>query len=326
MTTRSAIFALIYGLPGSGKTTDMGGSFPNSIFVCRKAKGGDSSLPHGLKAIISNWQYTPLFHGVQTIFDVINLVKELNALRLAGKLPAHLAAVDTICVDDLTEIADDTLRFLEESRGLSGLKLWGALQRAFMDFRVAAQDASLNVVCNSWLVDPATKEGRFHIGGPKFPSHSLTTLIPGVFDNVFRCVTDPLRLPWPNTYVAMPDNQWVQKDRDNIVTKLKAAPMNLGEIFRAANYTISRHPDLPWQEAEVQKMADALLAGTVGGERGILNPLYAELRTLLTQKYTDLKVPNSNDVATAHARWTARDALDRMMIRRGLNTAHDSFF
>jgi hypothetical protein len=326
MTSRSSIFALIYGLPGAGKTTDMGASFPNSIFVCRKAKVVDDLLPHGLKSIVSNWQYTPRYHGVRTIMDVIDIVKELNALRMAGKLPPHLAIVDTICVDDLTEIADDTLRHLEDTRNLSGLKLWGALQRTFMDFRIAAQDAALNVVCNSWAAEPTTKEGKFCIGGPKFPSHSLTTLIPGVYDNVFRCVNDPLRLPWPNTYVATADTQWVSKDRDNIVTRLKAAPMNLGEIFRAANYTISRHPDLPWQEAEVVKMTDALLAGGAGTERSVLNPLYAELRATLIARYTELKVPNSTDVASAHARWTARDALDRTLIRRGLNAAQEVFF
>ena len=81
-----------------------------------------------------------------------------------------------------------------------------------------------------------------------------------------------------------------------------------------------------WQEAEVVKMTDALLAGGAGTERSVLNPLYAELRATLIARYTELKVPNSTDVASAHARWTARDALDRTLIRRGLNAAQEVFF
>ena len=133
-------------------------------------------------------------------------------------------------------------------------------------------------------------------------SGNLPEQVPAMFDMVLRCGLDPMRKPWPGIYQCVADPNYTMKDRLNIATVCHPAPMNMAELIRAADYTVSRHPDMGWQEEVVEKIAQQMLAEGAGRDKDIANGVYADLI--------------KNGVKPAHARWTMRDALDRTVIRR----------
>jgi hypothetical protein len=87
--------------------------------------------------------------------------------------------------------------------------------------------------------------------------------------------------------------------------------MNLGELIRAANYELSRHPDLGWQEDVVSKVAAQMLQDGAAKDKETANSVYADLV--------------KNGVKPLHAKWTLRDAMDRSVIQRAL-AARNSVF
>lgn len=101
------------------------------------------------------------------------------------------------------------------------------------------------------------------------------------------------------------------KDRLNIATQCHPAPMNMAELIRAADYDVSRHPDLGWQEEIVEKVAQQMLAEGAGRDKDIANSVYADLI--------------KNGIRPQHARWTLRDALDRAVIRRAKAQRESTF-
>jgi hypothetical protein len=123
-----------------------------------------------------------------------------------------------------------------------------------------------------------------------------------VFDMVLRCGLDPMRKPWPGIYQCVADPNYIMKDRLNIASVCHPAPMNMAELIRAADYVVSRHPDLTWQEDVVEKVAMQMLQEGATRDKDIANAVYADLI--------------ANGVRPAHAKWTLRDSLDRAVIRR----------
>lgn len=87
--------------------------------------------------------------------------------------------------------------------------------------------------------------------------------------------------------------------------------MNLGEILRAAGYTISRLPELDWQEEIVQNITTQLLESDGSSSNAVASEWYTRLLEKVDHRI---------------ARWTVRDALDRSVIQRGLTSARSSFF
>ena len=141
-------------------------------------------------------------------------------------------------------------------------------------------------------------------------SGKLPEQVPAMCDMVLRCGSEPARKPWPGVYHCDYSTDYVMKDRLNIASRMSPAPMNLGEILRAAGYVIKRHPDLDWQEAVVESIA-----------------------TQITESEDPVKAVNDaygalleNSVEPAVARWTLRDATDRVVIRRSLAMRDSTFY
>lgn len=142
-------------------------------------------------------------------------------------------------------------------------------------------------------------------------SGNLPEQVPAMFDMVLRCGLDPMRKPWPGIYQCVPDPSYIMKDRLDIAPRVHPAPMNIGELLRAAGYVISRLPELSWQEALVEKIATEMLAKDATQDKELANTFYRQL----TEK----------GVLAAHAAWTIRDGWDRAVIRRALNASKAQF-
>jgi len=155
---------------------------------------------------------------------------------------------------------------------------------------------------NCWEQAPKDKPGGARVKGGPMLSGNLPEQVPAMFDMVLRCGLDPMRKPWPGIYQCVADPNYTMKDRLNIATLCHPAPMNMAELIRAADYPVSRHPDLHWQEEIVEKVAQQMVAEGAARDKDIANGVYADLI--------------KNGVRPPHARWTLRDALDRTVIRR----------
>jgi hypothetical protein len=285
-TPDSPAFICVYGPSGVGKSTDQGRAFPNGLFI---------AAPGALESITSTWGYG-VAHVPATDIEEATAIVKSNA----GKF-------DAIVVDDFSFLAEKTFARLEKKH--TGFKLWGALRDVTLDFRDAARYASMHVALSCWMQPPATKPDGTRVRGGPMLSGKLPEQLPAMCDIVLQCAQEPMRKPWPTVYRCYPSNDYVMKDRFNISTVCDPAPMNLGEILRAAGYQLSRHKSAPWQEDIVTKLAVSFIDPTKDGE--IANAAY--------QKLIAANIPPKM------ARLTISDALDRAVIKRGL-TLRDSTF
>lgn len=279
---------LTYGPSGSGKTTDSGFAFPNALFIASRGS---------LTSISSECGYEPKMVDAQTIDEATARLREASN------------KVDAVVVDDYSFLAEQT--FADYEKKYSGFKMWGALRDATLAFRNAARYAGCHVMLNCWEQAPKTRtDGSFLRGGPML-SGRLPEQMPAMCDLVLRCGHDSMRKPWTGTYKCEYSPRYVQKDRFGICYALSPAPMNLGEILRAAGYSISRRPDLPWQEEVVEQFSQELLSTSSSAFVKTANDLYGKLV--------------SAGIDPIAARWTLRDAADRTVIRRALNNRNARF-
>jgi hypothetical protein len=285
------LLILIYGPSGIGKTTDCGYSFPNALFI---------SAPGALQSIKHVTNSSPRSAPANVIGDITKMIVAIAELKEKG-----LAAdIDTIVIDDFSYVAEQTFA-MYEAKKLEGFKLWGALRDDVIEFRNAARHAKVHIVTSTWEQAPKQKPSGARVKGGPMLSGNLPEQLPAMFDMVLRCSLDPLRKPWPGVYLCSADPNYTMKDRLNITSLCSPAPMNLGELMRAANYKVSRLASLSWQEPVVEKIAKQLVQEGPTRDKDIAN-----------QFFTDLI---KNSVHPAHARWTLRDALDRATIRRALS-------
>ena len=141
-------------------------------------------------------------------------------------------------------------------------------------------------------------------------SGRLVEKVPAICDQVFRVGREENRLSWPHSYLCDRNNsKWVMKDRMNLAYDLHPAPMNMGEILRAAGYNISRLPALEGQEAVVEQLSQHFLAE--GQSHDTVNSIFEKL------------VSNGQDPKAA--RWTMRDAMDRAIIKRAIQQKNKRF-
>lgn len=283
----SSTVVLTYGVSGIGKTTDQGYSFPRALFV---------AAPGALTSITGVCGYTPAQTQVATIEEGTKLIKEV-----AGKF-------DWIVFDDFSFLAEQTFSAMEKKK--SGFKLWGALRDLALDFRDTARYAKVHVILNAWEQPPKNAADGSRIRGGPALSGKLPEQIPAMCDIVLRAIHEPKRRPWPAAYRCAPDQNWVLKDRFNIVPRIDPAPMNLGEILRAAGVEVHRHPDLPEQEDFVAAFA-AKFSEAEGFPTALANEFFTKLRQL--------------GWPAEAAKWTLRDALDRAEIQRALRISGESF-
>ena len=285
--SREPVLALSYGPSGIGKTTDSGLSFPNALFI---------AAPGALQSIRNVAGYEPLVETAVTIPDVTKLINTIGSYKAKGQD----TKIDAIVADDFSYLAEQTFAQLEKK--FNGFRLWGELRDAIIDFRNASRFAKVHIIVNCWEQAPKDKPGGARVKGGPMLSGNLPEQVPAMFDMVLRCGLDPMRKPWPGIYQCVADPNYTMKDRLNIATVCHPAPMNMAELIRAADYPVSRHPDLHWQEEIVEKVAQQMFAEGAARDKDIANGVYADLI--------------KNGVKPAHARWTMRDALDRTVIRR----------
>jgi hypothetical protein len=280
---------LTYGQSGSGKTTDCGYSFPNALFIATRG---------ALQSIRHTCGYEPASVDVNTIEEATAC---LNEFKNKG------GDYDAIVVDDFSFLAEQQIAKLE--RKFSGFTLWGKLRDITLEFRNAARYSNCHVILNCWEKAPKTKgDGSYVRGGPEL-SGKLPEQIPALCDLVLRCGHDMNRVPWSGVYKCEHSSQYVMKDRFGLCYSASPLPMNLGEILRLAGYEVSRHKSLPWQEEVVEDFCQKLTSSD--------NPV--ALSNTLFQSLTD------KGIDATVARWTLRDSMDRMVLRRAVSNHNSTF-
>jgi len=282
-------FGLGYGRSGVGKTTDQGYSFPNALFL---------AAPGALKPLQALCGYTPRVYDCSTI----------EAATKAIEAAAKTKTVDAVIVDDFSFMAEFTFSQLENK--FSGYKLWGKLREQIIDFRAAARYAGIHVFVNCWEQMPVTKpDGTRVRGGPKL-SGDLPEQLPAMCDLVLRATFDQTAKPWGAIYKVDGGVDWTGKDRD--AGTPSPAPLNLGEILRLNGYTISRRPELGWQEEVVEQIASSMTTAGSEHDREHLEGAYKALI--------------AKGIDPRHVRWTIRDAWDRTTLRRAKAQRWSTFF
>ena len=285
---REPALVCTYGPSGSGKTTELGYSFPNGVFIAGRG---------ALQSVLSVCGHMPRRVEANTIDDATRFL-----LKLKKK-----DGVDAVVVDDFSFLAEQT--FAVYDKRFTGWKMWGALRDSTIAFRNAARMADCHVVVNCWEQPPKLKADGHRIKGGPMLSGKLPEQVPAMCDVVLRCAFEPARKPWSGVYRCHYSADYVMKDRFDIASRVDPAPMNLAELLRAAGYTISRHPDLGWQEDVVEGLAEKLAVSEV-----VATDANAAYSILLKQ-----------GVSAPAARWSVRDALDRAIIRRALAVSDQTF-
>lgn len=274
-----ASFSAIYSPPKFGKTSDIIYAFPDALFI---------AAPGALNPAVSvvGIEQLRLVIDAETIQDVTSLL-----IRYGKKVRA-------IVVDDFSVIADETIRRSEKKK--NGWKFWANMRNLLLDLRGAARDAGCHIVFNCHERPAGTaKNGMTRRGGPKLPGQ-MPEDFPALADLVLRARYDPSRIGWPYAYSAGPDPDWIVGDRYDVVKN--AAPMNLGEILRAAGYDIPRPKGLEWIEPGVEGLSAVLAPLGVVEER-------ATVKAAAERLSTAQKDPR-------HIAWLLRDAVDRAALRR----------
>lgn len=282
-----SLVVMTYGPSGIGKSTDLGYSFPNALFL---------AAPGALHSVENTCGYKPKSIMVPTIEKVVEL------------MPSISKDFDTIVIDDFSFLAEQTFAILDSR--FTGFKVWNELRDVALSFREKARYAGIRVIMSCWEQPPKTKPNGAKIRGGPLLAASLPEQVPAMCDVVLRAVHEPNRKPWPAVYKCNNDPNWVLKDRLDVVPHISPAPMNIGEVLRAAGIHITRHPELKGQEEMVETIAQSL-SGDPAVDSNAANDMFKALL--------------SAGKPYAEARWTLRDALDRALIRKGLREARSRF-
>jgi hypothetical protein len=326
---KDPVFGCTYGPSKYGKTTDLLYSFPNAYYL---------AAPGALKPSEGVVGFTV---PPENIFDAKGLpeagrkieeVAKLKCLKCAGAGKIlNGAGVQTclVCqgtgkrygevgVDDFSLLAERSASELE-GRNLTGYKFWGALRDEVLDFRDIARRAGMHVILNCHEAPPRIAQGTALRGGPKLPGR-LPEDLPAACDIVVRAtLANDLggggKLGWPGVYRCSPqDTGFISGDRHGVTPDF--SPMNLGELMRAAGFTVHRAPGLEWMEGVVAKIASTLVTSGVADVE-VLRQAAPWLAKNMADKPRYL-TPEARQVNLLglHVRWIIRDAYDRALIWR----------
>ena len=297
---RDPVLGTLYGPPKVGKTTDLGYSFPRAVWV---------AAPGATAPLTSVCGYDPIHKpiDIMTLDDAIRLME-----RIAAN-PKQLD-VDAMIVDDLTLYVDRTVRSLSAS-GVGAKdprQLWGAVRLKLLVLRDTARRAGLHVFFNTHEQGPRINSGTRVRGGPALPG-AAAEMVPAACDVVLRAVPNPtnISIGWKVNYrCTVEDQDYVSGDRYNVTPDY--CPMNIGEILRAQGFVVRRHPEMPWQEEIVEKIAIALLTDISNADL-----IKRGLALAFEEAYKRASMSKGVDPSTAEKRaiWTQRDAYDRAIIR-----------
>jgi hypothetical protein len=292
---RDPSFDLVYGASKLGKTTDVIYSCPCAFFL---------APPGALKPSVN-----VVGHDIpaEHCFDPKSVPEATNKLKeIASKKCSHCGQMfREAAVDDFSLLTELSFAKLE-ARGLSGWKLWGALQDEVLDFRDTARRLGIHVIMNCHEQGAKMVNGLAQRGGPKLPGR-LPESLPAGCDMVLRAAAGgtgigTTKLGWAGVYKCNPnDPGYVTGDRHGVTPD--TAPMNIGEILRAAGYEIRRAPGLEWMDGAVQTIAEVLWKSGPGGDASNLR----DGAQWLMQNGIDNGL---------HMRWVIRDAYDRVVIAR----------
>lgn len=286
------VLGIIYAPSKTGKTTDCLYSFTNALWFAAPGALKPSEGVCGYSIPESN---------------VIDAESIPYVEALISKLKSGI--VDTVVVDDLSLLADRTVRFYSLERHLGGYDLWGAVRNSFLALRETARRKNVHVVMNAHEQGPRMINNARILGGPLLPGKAASD-IPKACDFVLRAQPIPRMdksIGWPVVYRCTPeDPDYTSGDRDNVTAD--KSPMNLGEILRLAGYPLPRLSALSWQEAMVEKVSGEF--ATILGKDDECRALNTFVIEGCMKKYR---------CSEPHAIWTARDAYDRAVLRASLS-------
>lgn len=288
-TFKDAAFVIAYGPSKIGKTTDLLYSLPRAFFIANRA-----ALKPSVNVVGFDLPESAVKEA-STIEEATKIVQDVTKQKDRHGHPLY----DAVGVDDFSLLAETTISVLE--RRLSGFKLWGALRDDVLDFRNAARKGGMHVVVNAHESSPRTYNGAFIRGGPKLPGR-LPEDLPAHADLILRAVANPNGVgPWPAAYRCTAlDSQYISGDRHGVTPDM--APLNIGEILRAAGYKLRRAPGMEW----IDNVADALAASLLERpteEPAILNNVAKYVFANHSQNLLQI-------------RWAVRDGRDRAILKK----------
>lgn len=303
-TFKDPAFGGTYGVSKSGKTTDNLYSFPGAFFL---------APPGALKPSVNVVGFDVPVGSVYDPKSVPDATAKLKEVAKGGRF--KVAVVDDFSL--LTELSFAHL----EAKGLSGWKLWGALADEVLEFRDTGRRLGMHLLVNMHERAPAIVNGVAMRGGPKLPG-KLPESFPAACDLILRAAPGAssfgVKLGWANVYKCNPnDPAWVTGDRHGVTPE--NAPMNLGEILRAAGYDVPRAPGMDWMDKAVEVVAAVLIKGGPPGDQQALREAAPWLtgQMLTLPQYAAMKDSLEGQRRIGlHARWVLRDAYDRAVLLR----------
>ncbi len=274
----ATVFACVYGPGKGGKTTDMLYSFPRSLFI---------GVPAAFKPSIGVVGFNL---GPNQVWEAPSIMQLSKAIQSLNK------DFDAVVVDDFSLLTEKTLSLLERTN--SGHKLWGAMRDALLDFRDAARSCSKHVIVNCHVAAPVVKNGTPIRGGPMLPGR-MAEDFPKQCDIVLRSTFEMTRRgPWQVVYRCAGDRDFEYTTGDRHGVTPDNAPMNLGEILKAAGYKFRRAPGLEWMDEAVATLVEGFKSIPVDQRP---NAMPNALQYIATKTQNPL-----------HARWVLRDTFDRI--------------
>jgi AAA domain len=280
---RDPSFSMLYGDLKHGKTADALAAFPTAVYV---------AAPGALGAAESPWGFP------QPKAEDLGSFKEAG--EFASKLPAGTIA---LVVDDATLIADRTAIHYRDVKHLGGFDLWGAVVNTAIKMRDTLRRKGCHVVMTAHSTPPYMEQGARQRGGPAFQGQARKK-IPAAADLLLRAEERAGGGPgWPIIYRCGPHPDYLQGSRYNTPDP---APMNLGEILRAAGFVIPRAKGFEWLDKVADGLANALL------EPGVISTP-EQVKTILARVHAGVLKKFSKD--PRHADWALRDGYDRAVLR-----------
>lgn len=284
---KTPAFGCLYGGIKMGKTADILAAFPQGVYIAKQAC---------LDALAEEmWGIpAPKAYDYNHFDEIAAFAKTLTR--------AHLA----VLWDDATISADRTVLHLRET-DFKGDKQTQALYMKLYNDGLRIRDTLRDVGIHAFLTAHAkpawTDNGVRQKGVPAFPGQTATKF-PGAFDILMRCEMKPAGgLGWGVCYRTSLHPDWEQGTRYNVPDM---APMNLGEILRAAGFVIPRYPGLEWQDGVANQLANKLLeAPGLGDAEHVKGWILKTIDACKSKGLTNQK----------HVLWAVRDGYDRAVLK-----------
>jgi hypothetical protein len=273
----------VYSPGKMGKTLDCGLSFPKGVFF---APSKSSIAP-----LLGLGGFTPKHMVVANFEPVLKFVREHQTDTSVG----------AVVVDDLALISDRAVREWD-GQSKSAWGKWNALDDVLHELTERANASPWQLVLTTHETKPTETPKTWIPGGPKMPSKGTTDYLGKTAGCILRAraaVSEEDHLAagdWPVVYSCdRSDPGYIVGDRNGLA--LRVNPLNLREILHTGGIDVPRL--FEWQEEQVEKLSQAIIAGTLDGER--LDAAIAELEKLAgTAVHPDRAVD-----------WTLRDARAR---------------